>query len=102
MSDVAPTPTPAETEVRQFRRRSRQFAAATTVVFGLIGLFIVLTLGVIVLRGEAMGAARVERLLLSWSPAICYLWALWVLRDMFRALARDGLTFQPAVIGALG
>src|SRR4051812_2095166 len=92
----------AEAETTVFRRRSRQFAAATTLVIGAIGLFMILTLGVIVLRGQAMGGARVGRLLLSWSPAVGYLWALWILRTMFQMLARDGLSFQPQIIRALG
>lgn len=92
----------AEAELSQFRQRSRQFAGAATAVVAVIGVIIVLTLGVVVLRGQAMGWARVTRLALSWTPAVCYLWALWTLRGMFRALARDGLTFQPAVTRALG
>ena len=69
------------------------FAAITILVVGI--------LAVIVLRGQALGATRVTRLALSLSPAVGYLWALWTLRGMFRALARDGLTFQAAVIDGL-
>lgn len=101
MTSAASTATPAEIEVRLFRRRSRQYAALATVMFSAIALIVALTLGVIVLRGQALGPTRVTRMALSWSPAIGYLWALWTLRGMFQSLARDGLSFQPAVIHAL-
>jgi hypothetical protein len=93
--------TAAEIEVR-LRRASRQYAFVATFMFGAIATLAVGILVVILLRGQALGATRVTRLAISWSPAIGYLWALWTLRDMFRALARDGLTFQPAVVRGLG
>ena len=95
------TATATEIEVQRFLRMSRWYARLATLLFSAITLMVLLTLGVIALRGPAMGATRVTRMALSWSPAIGYLLALWTLRDMFRALARDGLAFQPAVIRAL-
>ena len=91
----------AETEVRLFRSANRQVAFVATFMFCSITILVVGILAVILLRGQALGATRLTRLALSLSPAVGYLWALWTLRGMFRALARDGLTFQAAVIGGL-
>jgi hypothetical protein len=93
--------TSTEIEIQGFRRANRTYAFIATFMFGGVILFVIMLLGVIVLRGQAMGATRVTRIVLSWSPAIGYLWALWTLRGVFLALARDGLSFQPAVIRAL-
>jgi hypothetical protein len=93
--------TSTEIEIQNFRRANRWWAFIATLWFGSLILLAIMLLGVIVLRGQAMGATRVTRILLGWSPAIGYLWALWTLRGMFLVLARDGLSFQPAVIRAL-
>jgi hypothetical protein len=100
MSTATPA-TAAEIEAR-LRLGCRSWALVATVMFAGFAMLVVLALVGIVLRGQAVGAAVVTRLALSLSPVAGYLWALWTLRGMFQALARDGLTFQPAVIGALG
>jgi hypothetical protein len=101
MSTPTVPATAAEIEVR-LRLASRNCALVATVVFAGFTMWVVLALVGVALRGQAVGATVVTRLALSLSPAAGYLWALWTLRGMFQALARDGLTFQPAVIGALG
>src|SRR5471032_2658410 len=88
-------------EVDQFRRRNRQFASAATAVITFIGAVGLAIIVVVALRGHTMRAERLERLALSWAPTVCYLWALWALRAMFMTLARDGLSFGPAVVRAL-
>lgn len=93
--------TSTEIEIQRFRAGSRQVTFLATVMFGTITIIVVGILAVILLRGQALGATRLTRLALSLSPAVGYLWALWTLRGMFRALARDGLTFQAALIGGL-
>jgi hypothetical protein len=95
MSDV-------DVEVDRFRRRNRQFAFAASAVIAGICVIVLATLVVVVLRGHTMRIERIQRLALSWSPTLCYLWALWALRGMFLALARGGLSFRPEVIAALG
>jgi hypothetical protein len=92
----------AEAETALFRRRNRQFALAATLAIVVIGVIVTLTLVVVLLRAQVMRAERLERIALGWSPAACYVWALWTLHGMFKAMARDGLSFQPQVIAALG
>jgi hypothetical protein len=91
----------AEIEAR-LRLACRRWGLVATVVFAGFAMWVLLALVGVVLRGQAVGATVVTRLALSLSPAAGYLWATWTLRGMFQTLARDGLTFQPAVIGALG
>jgi hypothetical protein len=100
MSTATPA-TAAEIEAR-LRLACRSCALVATVVFAAFTTLVVVALVLVVLRGQAAGATVVMRLALSLSPAAGYLWATWTVRGMFQALARDGLTFQPAVIGALG
>jgi hypothetical protein len=98
---IEPRATAAEIEAR-LRLACRNCALVATVVFAGFAMLVVLALVGIVLRGQVVGATRATQLALSLSPAAGYLWATWTLRGMFQTLARDGLTFQPAVIGALG
>lgn len=97
----APAATAAQIEAR-LRLACRSWGLVTTVVFAGFAIWVVLALVGIVLRGQVVGATVVTQLALTLSPAAGYLWATWTLRAMFQTLARDGLTFQPAVIAALG
>lgn len=97
----AETRAAAEREVASFRHRNRGFAAAATIILIVVCSIVGLTLAVVVLQGHAMRAETLQKVALAWAPAAFYLWALWILRGMFAALARGGLAFQPVVIRAL-
>jgi len=84
-----------------FRRRNRLFAAIATAAIAVIAGIMALTLLVVITRWDALADQTLRRLALTWAPTPFYLWALWSLRGMFGAFARAGLSFQPALAGAL-
>lgn len=80
-----------------FRQRNRLLLIATTVVILLVVLMIAVSLFVLWIKGGIMSDARVMRIAIGWLPALFYLWALWSIRDLFRALARGETGFKPMV-----
>jgi hypothetical protein len=88
------------TESEQYRRRSRWLMQATTVV--MVAIVLVAALYVyVVMRAQLDDPEVLLRLALAWLPSVFYLWALWILRGLFAALAGDGLRLQPGVAKAM-
>jgi hypothetical protein len=85
-----PNTGPTLTELPRFRAQNRFFAVATLIVLGGILLVIALLLYGMTLQSDAARSEIGRRLLLTWSPTVFYLWALWTLRGMFAALAKGG------------
>lgn len=84
-----------------FRKRARLFALVATGALAVIAAVIALTAFVVVTHWGTMPGRMIQRVLLTWAPTPFYLWSLWSVRTMFRALAREGLTFAPALAAAL-
>lgn len=83
-------------ESERYRRRSRWLMRGTSLVIGLILLVAALYVYV-VLRAQLDDPQVLLRLTLSWLPSVFYLWALWILRGLFAALAGDGLRLEPGI-----
>ena len=90
----------SETDSDALRLHSRWLLRTTTAIFAAIAAIIGLTLVVVAIRFPVMSAGFLQRLAASWAPAAFYLWGLWGLRGMFKALTAGGPTFE-AVAKAL-
>jgi hypothetical protein len=75
----------------------------TTVVIAVIAVIVlVAALYVhVVLRARLEDPQALLRLTLSRLPSVFYLWALWILRGLFAALAGDGLRLEPGIVPAM-
>ena len=80
-----------------FRRRNRVLLIGTTAVIGFIGLMIAVSVFVLLMKGDTMSGERALRMAVGWLPAVFYLWALWSICDLFRALAKGEAGFMPMV-----
>ena len=96
---------PVRDAASAFRDRNRLFAGLTTAVLVGIGLIVVVLLYALAIRAPDDRLAIASRLALTCSPALFYLWALWSLRAMFKALSTSGASVSafgsPAVAGSL-
>jgi hypothetical protein len=81
-----------------FRRRNRVLLLATTGVIAFIGLMIAASLFIVALRGSVMNDERLLRMAVSWLPAVFYVWVLWSIRDLFRALSRGEFGFAHMIL----
>jgi hypothetical protein len=80
-----------------FRQRNRLLLIGTMIVIAIIGLMIAASLFVLAMKGGEMSEDRTLRMAVGWLPALFYLWALWSICDLFRALARGAFGFMPMV-----
>jgi len=88
-------------EAARFQRRNRAFYWAATAVIAALVFFAALQIFVHIRLGEAATARGTNILILSWAPALFYLYGLWSVRDMFAALSRKGFIFHDVVASAL-
>jgi hypothetical protein len=89
---------PDDTE--RFRRLNGRLAVVAALAIAAIVGVMAITLMVVV-RWRLEQSETVTRLLLTWSPSLFYLWALWILRGLFAALSRSGPAAQPSITRAL-
>lgn len=82
-----------------FRRRCRQFRALAWLMVGSVGLLIAFNVATAMLVGH-LGAGLWGRPLLQSIPALCYLYAVWVIGQAMGALS-NGALFQPVLAMAL-
>ena len=90
----------SETDSDALQKHSRWLLWITTAVFAAIAAVMALTVIVVAIKFPVMSAGFLQRLAASWAPALFYLWGLWGLRGMFKALTTGGPTFD-AVAKAL-
>lgn len=81
-----------------FRQRNRILLFATTGVIAFIGLVIAASLFIVAMRGGVMSDERLLRMAVSWLPAVFYIWVLWSIRDLFRALAGGTFGFAHMIV----
>lgn len=81
-----------------FRQRNRILLIATTGVIAFIGLMIAASLFIVAMRGSVMNDERLLRMAVSWLPAVFYIWVLWSIRDLFRALAGGTFGFAHMIV----
>jgi len=82
-----------------FRRRCRQFRALAWFMVGTVGLLLALNVILAMVAGDP-GEAPWGRWLLQSVPALCYLYAVWVVGQAMGALS-NGALFQPVLAMAL-
>lgn len=87
-------------DARRFQQRTKLFHHVATLVIA--ALVFVAALQIYTQLRIGGGTTRgVAILLLSWAPAVFYLWAVWTVRGMFAALSRKGFVFQDVIVRAL-
>lgn len=82
-----------------FRRRCRQFRALAWFMVGTMGLLLVINV-VMAITNRSPSAGPWGQTLLQSVPALCYLYAVWVIGQAMGALS-NGALFQPVLAMAL-
>lgn len=84
-----------------FRRQARRFMWAASAALFIAAGFLALTVFVIVTRGAVMNSQALARFILVWIPVGFYVGALYEVNRLFAALAREGISFGPAIVAGL-